>query len=151
MPRSPTVASGPIDPWYRIEGSIVVRRLSPNNRKIEAVDNLSALLSSDMLEAMGLDLANLHSGSEGRAAAIKEDLGKRKPGWLGRECQGGGRGNRQRVRRVEGRVGVSADLDLSIAPQGLFEIWSVAARSRMLSAILHLSQSGVRPTCRSAS
>jgi hypothetical protein len=73
----------PIDPWYRIEGNLVVRRLSPNNRKIEAEDNLSALLSSDMLEAMGLDLANLHSGSEGRAAAIKEDLGKRKPGWLG--------------------------------------------------------------------
>ena len=73
----------PIDPWYRIEGSIVVRRLSPNNRKIEAVDNLSALLSSDMLDVMGLDLANLHSGSEGRAAAIKEDLGKRKLGWLG--------------------------------------------------------------------
>ena len=74
----------PIDPWYRIEGNLVVRRLSPNNRKIEAEDNLSALLSSDMLEAMGLDLANLHSGLEGRATAIKADLGKRKPDWLAR-------------------------------------------------------------------
>jgi hypothetical protein len=72
----------PIDPWYRIAGNLVVRRLSPNNRKIEAVDNISSLLSTDMLEAMGLDLANLHSGSDGRAAAIKEDLKKRKDGWL---------------------------------------------------------------------
>jgi hypothetical protein len=72
----------PIDPWYRIEGNLVVRRLSPNNRKIEAEDNISSLLSGDMLEAMGLDLANLHSGSEGSAAAIKADLGKRKAGWL---------------------------------------------------------------------
>lgn len=72
----------PIDPWYRIEGNLVVRRLSPNNRKIEAEDNISSLLSSDMLEAMGLDLANLHSGSEGSVAAVKADLGKRKDDWL---------------------------------------------------------------------
>ena len=72
----------PIDPWYRIDGNLVVRRLSPNNRKIEAEDNLSSLLSSEMLEAMGLDLANLHSASEGRADAIKEDLGKRNVGWI---------------------------------------------------------------------
>lgn len=76
----------PTDPWYRIEGNIVVRRLSPNNRKIEAEDNLSALLSGDMLYVMGLDLANLHSGSEGRAAAIKEDLGKRRPDWLAKSA-----------------------------------------------------------------
>lgn len=76
----------PIDPWYKIAGNLVVRRLSPNNRKIEAEGNLSALLSSDMLEAMGLDLANLHSGAEGRAAAIKEDLGKRKSDWLTRSA-----------------------------------------------------------------
>ena len=31
-----------IDPWYRVTGGIVVRRLSPNNRKIEARDNTAA-------------------------------------------------------------------------------------------------------------
>ncbi len=83
--KSAEIANGcyrPIDPWYRITGKLIVRRLSPNNRKIEAVDNIASLLSGDMLEAMGLDLANLHSGAEGGAAAIKADLAQRKEGWL---------------------------------------------------------------------
>ena len=35
--------SGRIDPWYRITDGIVVRRLSPNNRKIEAQGNAAVL------------------------------------------------------------------------------------------------------------
>jgi Uncharacterized protein conserved in bacteria (DUF2252) len=73
-----------IDPWYRIvmpEG-IVVRRLSPNNRKIEAEDDVEALLSRPMLQAMGLELANTHLGVADARAAIEKDLPRRDGGWL---------------------------------------------------------------------
>jgi hypothetical protein len=70
------------DPWFRIEKGIAVRRLSPNNRKIEAEDDARALLSPSMLEIMGFDLAGVHLGTAGRAAAIGQDLSRRKRGWL---------------------------------------------------------------------
>ena len=69
------------DPWYRIEGRVVVRRLSPNNRKIEA-DSKSAMFSAQMLEVMGYDLANVHLGAMDRRDAIRRDLAKRRKGWL---------------------------------------------------------------------
>lgn len=70
------------DPWLRIDDSIAVRRLSPNNRKIEAEDNAADLLSPPMLEAMGLDLASVHLGTADTRAAIESDLKRRKGGWL---------------------------------------------------------------------
>ncbi len=76
------------DPWYRIvmpearPACIVVRRLSPNNRKIEAEDEAAALLSGQMLPAMGLELANVHLGMGDNRGAIERDLGARKQGWL---------------------------------------------------------------------
>ncbi len=69
------------DPWLRLDGNIVVRRLSPNNRKIE-IDNRVNVLTPAMLEAMGADLANVHLGSSDRRTVIKRDLDKRKKGWL---------------------------------------------------------------------
>jgi hypothetical protein len=71
-----------IDPWFRVENGIAVRRLSPNNRKIEADDGAGALLSPPMLEAMGFELAGVHLGTGDVAAAIGEDLARRRPGWL---------------------------------------------------------------------
>ena len=70
-----------IDPWLRLDGNIVVRRLSPNNRKIEIDDGVNAF-SPAMLEAMGAELANVHLGLVDRRTAIKRDLDKRKKGWL---------------------------------------------------------------------
>ena len=70
-----------VDPWYRIEDTIVVRRLSPNNRKIEA-EETDALLSLQMLETMGFELANVHLGRANRSAAIERDRSRRKRGWL---------------------------------------------------------------------
>jgi hypothetical protein len=62
---------------------LVVRRLSPNNRKIEADDEDAAtLLSGQMLGAMGLELANVHAGTAGAQGAIEHDLQRRKDGWL---------------------------------------------------------------------
>jgi Ser/Thr protein kinase RdoA (MazF antagonist) len=79
------------DPWYRFltpeagspHAGLVVRRLSPNNRKIEADDEDAAtLLSGQMLGAMGLELANVHAGTAGAQGAIEHDLQRRKDGWL---------------------------------------------------------------------
>jgi hypothetical protein len=69
------------DPWYRVRDRIIVRRLSPNNRKIEADDAAVAEASGAVLEVMGIELANVHLGS-GDADAIAADLALRKSGWL---------------------------------------------------------------------
>lgn len=71
-----------IDPWLHIADDIVVRRLSPNNRKIEAGEDTEPLLSPDMLRAMGADLAGVHLGTANRGKTIEQDLARRKPGWL---------------------------------------------------------------------
>jgi uncharacterized protein (DUF2252 family) len=70
------------DPWYRISKGIVVRRLSPNNRKIEADDDPAILLSDQTLDLMGFELASVHMGVANRAGAITRDLARRKSGWL---------------------------------------------------------------------
>jgi hypothetical protein len=70
------------DPWYRLADNIVVRRLSPNNRKVEAVEHPAELAKKKMLRAMGRDLAAIHLGSSDRRAAIQADLGSRKRRWL---------------------------------------------------------------------
>lgn len=81
--RYDDVATGqfrPIDPWHSVRGNIVVRRLSPNNRKLE-VDDGSAVFSIDVLQAMGFDLANVHLGTAS-VEELKRELSRRKPGWL---------------------------------------------------------------------
>ena len=71
-----------IDPWHHIKDGIVVRRLSPNNRKIEADEDPAPLLSPDMLHVMGADLAGVHLGTADHGEAIARDLARRKRGWL---------------------------------------------------------------------
>jgi hypothetical protein len=71
----------PIDPWLRMKPGIILRRLSPNNRKIE-VDDGSDIFTKEMLETMAFDLANVHLGSSDCGNTVNGDLGKRKSGWL---------------------------------------------------------------------
>ena len=68
------------DPWYKLTDSILVRRLSPNNRKLELddVDDKRDLINTRILEYMGRDLAAIHLGISGKAAQIKADLQRRK-------------------------------------------------------------------------
>jgi Ser/Thr protein kinase RdoA (MazF antagonist) len=70
------------DPWYRLQDNVILRRLSPNNRKVEAEKEGVWLLTPDMLRAMGLDLANVHLGTSSRREAIVRDLEGRKGDWL---------------------------------------------------------------------
>ncbi len=71
------------DPLYRLHGRLLVRRLSPNNRKLEIKDADGCdLLVPELLHAMGLDLANLHLGTAGAREAIVRDLEARDGNWL---------------------------------------------------------------------
>ena len=71
-----------VDPWFRVDGNLAVRRLSPNNRKIEAGDDVSVLLAPQMLEAMGLDVAGVHLGTAKPLAAVRRHFERQKSGWL---------------------------------------------------------------------
>ena len=81
------------DPWFDLKGGILVRRLSPNNRKIElsskkeksdggAFRRPPDLVNGKMLAAMGRELAAIHLGTANRRKAITADLERRKRGWL---------------------------------------------------------------------
>jgi hypothetical protein len=62
----------------------VVRRLSPNTRKIEVAEEPEELLNPRMLRAMGHELANIHLGTGDHHRAIERDIAKRREGWLHR-------------------------------------------------------------------
>jgi hypothetical protein len=72
------------DPWYAATGNLLVRRLSPNNRKInlEGRRDAAKLLHPDLLWAMGRDLAGVHLGVRDRREAVRKDLAKRKQRWF---------------------------------------------------------------------
>jgi len=71
------------DPWYQLTAeNVIVRRLSPNARKIEIDKKRKVLLEDEMLEAMGRELANVHLGVADRSAPIQQDLDARGDRWL---------------------------------------------------------------------
>jgi len=70
------------DPQYKVTGDVLVRRLSPNSRKIEVDGDLDTLLSPDMLDLMGFEIANCHCNDASVVASIRADLDKRGDGWL---------------------------------------------------------------------
>ncbi len=70
------------DPWFALSDGAVVRRLSPNNRKLDAESHPLELISKKYLRVMGREVAAIHLGQGDRAAAIKRDLEKRDTDWL---------------------------------------------------------------------
>jgi hypothetical protein len=70
------------DPWYAVADDVIVRRLSPNNRKLDAETHPLELISSKMLRAMARDLAAIHLGLADARKAIGGDLRRRGAGWL---------------------------------------------------------------------
>jgi hypothetical protein len=72
------------DPWYAASGNLLMRRLSPNNRKIDVEDRRDAarLLHPDLLWAMGRDLAAVHLGVRDSRDALRKDVEKRKRRWF---------------------------------------------------------------------
>jgi hypothetical protein len=70
------------DPFQVIQGSWLIRRLSPDSNPID-IQNLPKHSDEHMiLHAMGSEAANVHLGTKRQAANILEDLGKRKARWL---------------------------------------------------------------------
>ena len=70
------------DPRYQVNGKLLVRRLSPNSRKIEVGGDAEMLLSSDMLDLMGFEIANCHANDASRISGVIADLDKRGADWL---------------------------------------------------------------------
>jgi len=70
------------DPWYSMTDTVVVRRLSPNSRKIEGKAQAAQLVKENMLRAMGRELASIHLGGANVAQRIRKDLSRRGTGWL---------------------------------------------------------------------
>jgi hypothetical protein len=70
------------DPFQVIEGSWLIRRLSPDSNPID-IQTLPKHRDEQMLlRAMGSEAANVHLGSKRQVAYIQKDLRKRKSNWL---------------------------------------------------------------------
>lgn len=70
------------DPYQKIVGAWLIRRLSPDSNPIE-IDDLPEERDEEMLlHAMGSEAANVHLGSPGQAKKILKDLRGRKSSWL---------------------------------------------------------------------
>src|SRR5580700_7682677 len=70
------------DPFQVIEGSWLVRRLSPDSNPID-IQTLPKHSDEEMLlNAMGCESANVHLGTKSRTQNTLKDLKKRKRGWL---------------------------------------------------------------------
>ena len=78
-----TTAVRMVDPWVHLAGRWIVRRLSPDCRRIELESLPEDRNELKLLSAMGRETANIHLGSGAAAkAAIGEDLEQRGRKWL---------------------------------------------------------------------
>jgi hypothetical protein len=72
----------PPDPFQVIQGSWLIRRLSPDSNPID-IQTLPKHSDEQMiLHAMGAEAANVHVGTQRQAERILKDLNKRKANWL---------------------------------------------------------------------
>ena len=103
-----TTAVRMVDPWVHLAGRWIVRRLSPDCRRIELESLPEDRNELKLLAAMGRETANIHLGSGAAARkAIGEDLEKRDRKWLRKAAQAmvdsvatiGGNGGSGRMRR----------------------------------------------------
>jgi hypothetical protein len=70
------------DPFLRIEGGWLVRRLGPHCSRIELTSLPKQRDEERLLHAMGRETAHVHWGTLEAVDAVRADLGKRKGGWL---------------------------------------------------------------------
>ena len=71
-----------IDPFVRLKGRWIVRRLAPDCSRIELVHMPKERDEARLLHAMGFETANVHLGTPTAVKAILSDLAKRPPHWL---------------------------------------------------------------------
>jgi hypothetical protein len=70
------------DPFQKIVGTWLIRRLSPESNPIEIADLPEERDEETLLYAMGSEAANVHLGSKGQVANILKDLRSRESTWL---------------------------------------------------------------------
>jgi Uncharacterized protein conserved in bacteria (DUF2252) len=70
------------DPFQRVVGTWIVRRLSPDSNPIELANLTGQRDEVRLLRAMGAEAANVHLGSRARTKAVLADLRRREAGWL---------------------------------------------------------------------
>jgi hypothetical protein len=70
------------DPYFKPTKRWIVRRLAPEQRKIELADLPKGEDEARLLKAMGGELANIHLGSAGSRDAIRAKLDELGPAWL---------------------------------------------------------------------
>jgi hypothetical protein len=71
-----------VDPHYQVAGGLIVRRLSPNSRKIEVGEADDLLVSPDMLKRMGREIATCHAGDAGRLDEVRRHAEAKRWSWL---------------------------------------------------------------------
>jgi len=71
-----------IDPFVRLKGRWIVRRLAPDCSRVELAHMPKERDESKLLRAMGFETANVHLGTPRAAGAILRDLSKRPRRWL---------------------------------------------------------------------
>lgn len=70
------------DPFQKIIGVWLMRRLSPDSNPIEIADLPEERDEAVLLRAMGSEVANVHLGTKGQTKRILKDLNSRKSKWL---------------------------------------------------------------------
>lgn len=75
------------DPFLRVQEGWVTRRLSPYCSRIELSQLPRGHDEEKLLRAMGRELANIHLGSRRAVAAVRRDLRRRDPNWLGQAAK----------------------------------------------------------------
>ena len=75
------------DPYQKIGGSWLIRRLSPDSNPIRIEDLSKQRDEEVLLRAMGTETANVHLGNRRRVKAILKDLRARKANWLHRDAK----------------------------------------------------------------
>jgi hypothetical protein len=75
------------DPYQKMEGTWLIRRLSPDANPIEIEDLAKTRDEEVLLHAMGAETANVHLGTPRQRKRILRDLQRRKSGWLGKAAK----------------------------------------------------------------
>jgi len=71
-----------LDPFVRIRGRWLVRRLAPDCSRIELTDLPDKVDEKRLLESMGFETGNIHLGSGKSIKAVRRDLAGRPDRWL---------------------------------------------------------------------
>ncbi len=71
-----------IDPFVRLKGRWIVRRLAPDCSRVELTSMPRERDEGKLLHAMGFETANVHLGTPLAMKAILQDLKERPPRWL---------------------------------------------------------------------